>query len=450
MFQSLRARIALTAVLSVGLSSLLVMLSIALALGPLSRHNQEVKLHTILDRAIALEGKVPTERLADRISEPGFSVVISQNGTDYFPTGNENVIKTVDSDNHYLTVSETLPITGVTVTVATVSLNTFDVFGQILAIGVPTIVVVLIVLVLALRLVTGLALRPLTEMTDLAVRIADGERGRRLEVENSGSELGKTAHAFDKMLDALEASLHRAQLAEASLRRLCADVAHELRTPLSSMVAAADNLMRQVSIGEHSPTQTRELAETAAMSVVRDGRRAGRIVGDLTLAAQLDVAELAEREVVKHRTDLNQLVRQQAEGFAVTSDFAIEIHVPAEPGWAMVDPERIQQIVTNLLSNANRWASRRIALKVEVTDQHWRLLVGDDGPGVPQTERENIFDRFVRLDTARARSMGGSGLGLAISRALARAHDGNLQCLAEPSELGGALFELSLPQTLEE
>jgi two-component system OmpR family sensor kinase len=444
-FGSLRARVALTAVAAVALSSLLVMLSIALTLGPLSRHNQEVKLHTILDRAIALEGKVRTDRLADRLSEPGFSVVVNQDGTDYIPTGSSTLIRTIDSDANYITASETLPKTGATVTVATVRLSTFDVYSQILEIGVPTIAVVLIVLVLALRRVTGLALRPLNEMTDLAVRISEGERGRRLEAKNPNSELGKTAIAFDKMLDELEASLARAQAAESRLRQLCADVAHELRTPLSSMVAAADNLLRDVSIGDGSAATTRDLAETTAMAVVRDGRRASRIVGDLTLAAQLDVAELAEREVVKRNTDLNQLAQQAVETFAVSSEFEIDTQIPQLPAASLVDPERIQQIITNLLSNAGRWATSRISVSVVSQGDRWQLTVADDGPGVPDSERERIFDRFVRLDTARARAKGGSGLGLAISRALAQAHDGTLECLGKSAALGGAEFRLSLP-----
>jgi two-component system OmpR family sensor kinase len=444
-FGSLRARVALTAVAAVALSSLLVMLSIAFALGPLSRHNQEVKLHTILDRAIALEGNVPTERLADRLSEPGFSVVVNQNGTDYTPTGSSTIIRTIDSDANYITASETLPKTGVTVTVATVRLSTFDVYSQILEIGVPTIAVVLIVLVLALRRVTGLALRPLSEMTDLAVRISEGERGRRLEVKKPNSELGKTAIAFDRMLDELEASLARAQAAESRLRQLCADVAHELRTPLSSMVAAADNLLRDVSIGDGSAASTRDLAETTAIAVVRDGRRASRIVGDLTLAAQLDVAELAEREVVKRSTDLNQLAQQAVDTFAVSSEFEIDAQIPQLPAVSMVDPERIQQIITNLLSNAGRWSSGRISVSVVSQVNAWQLIVADDGPGVPDSERERIFDRFVRLDTARARAKGGSGLGLAISRALAQAHGGTLECLGKSATLGGAEFRLILP-----
>ena len=445
MFRSLRSRVALTAVVSVAVTSLLVTLSIALALGPVSRHNQELQARVILDRAVALESRVSPDRLADRLSVPGFSVVVTQNGTDYASTGSTVAAKTVDRDQNYYSISTVLPVTGARVTVATLDISTFDLYGQILAIGVPTIVVALIVLVLALRFVTGVALRPLNNMTTLAMKITDGELGERLAVEDPNTELGRTAVAFDRMLDALESSLHRARLAEERLRQLCADVAHELRTPVSSMVAAADNLMREVSLGKRSAAATRELAEETAMVVVRNGRRAGRIVGDLTLAAQLDVAKLAEREVHKQRIELTQLLEAALGGFVIAEDFKISLRQPSKQCFADADPERIQQIITNLLSNAGRWANSAISVDAKGFGGSWVLTVTDDGPGVPEAERERIFDRFVRLDTDRTRSKGGSGLGLAISRALAEAHGGTLECLRNANAAGGAVFQLTLP-----
>lgn len=181
------------------------------------------------------------------------------------------------------------------------------------------------------------------------------------------------------------------------------------------------------------------------MVVVRNGRRAGRIVGDLTLAAQLDVAELAEREVHKQRIELSQLLESAVGGFVTADEYKISLKQPSKQCFADADPERIQQIVTNLLSNASRWASSAINVEAKVTGGKWVLTVTDDGPGVPEAERERIFDRFVRLDTHRTRSKGGSGLGLAISKALAQAHGGTLECLANASAAGGAVFRLTLP-----
>lgn len=108
------------------------------------------------------------------------------------------------------------------------------------------------------------------------------------------------------------------------------------------------------------------------------------------------------------------------------------------------DPTRVAQILSNLLDNARRHTppGGRITVDVQTRDTTAQVTVTDTGPGIPDDERERIFERLVRLDTARARDHGGAGLGLPIARALARAHGGDLTC--EPHD-GGARFRLTLP-----
>jgi len=442
-FRSLRSRVIFTALAAVSLAAVVVTTTIALALGPLLHQNQRAQITKILERAAQLETKLSPDKLADRLSIPGYSVVITKDGEDiYSKLAGSYVVKTTDNDGRYITVQAVLPATGVTVTVSSLKTDQTALFTQILEIGIPATLLVMLLVSLALRRAMQVALRPLDDMTSLATKIAEGERGGRLEVQDPNTELGRTAEAFDLMLDSLEESLTRTQSAENRLRQLCADVAHELRSPISSMVAAADNLIRDLSLTKRSAGAQRALAEETMMTVVRDGQRASRIVGDLTLAAQLDVQELAKHEVQKQRIDAKQLIRDTVGGFALTCDF--ETSLAGAEGSAQIDadPVRIQQVINNLLSNANRWTSSTIDVQVEVSDKFLTLLVTDDGPGVPDADRENIFGRFVRLDTDRARSKGGSGLGLSISRALAEAHGGTLVCLPRSS---GARFELRLP-----
>ena len=443
MFRSLRSRVIFTALAAVSLAAVVVTTTIALALGPLLHQNQRAQITKILERAAQLETKLSPDKLADRLSIPGYSVVITKDGEDiYSKLAGSYVVKTTDNDGRYITVQAVLPATGVTVTVSSLKTDQTALFTQILEIGIPATLLVMLLVSLALRRAMQVALRPLDDMTSLATKIAEGERGGRLEVQDPNTELGRTAEAFDLMLDSLEESLTRTQSAENRLRQLCADVAHELRSPISSMVAAADNLIRDLSLTKRSAGAQRALAEETMMTVVRDGQRASRIVGDLTLAAQLDVQELAKHEVQKQRIDAKQLIRDTVGGFALTCDF--ETSLAGADGSAQIeaDPVRIQQVINNLLSNANRWTNSTIDVQVEVSDKFLTLLVTDDGPGVPDADRENIFGRFVRLDTDRARSKGGSGLGLSISRALAEAHGGTLVCLPRSS---GARFELRLP-----
>ena len=443
MFRSLRSRVIFTALAAVSLAAVVVTTTIALALGPLLHQNQRAQITKILERAAQLETKLSPDKLADRLSIPGYSVVITKDGEDiYSKLAGSYVVKTTDNDGRYITVQAVLPATGVTVTVSSLKTDQTALFTQILEIGIPATLLVMLLVSLALRRAMQVALRPLDDMTSLATKIAEGERGGRLEVQDPNTELGRTAEAFDLMLDSLEESLTRTQSAENRLRQLCADVAHELRSPISSMVAAADNLIRDLSLTKRSAGAQRALAEETMMTVVRDGQRASRIVGDLTLAAQLDVQELAKHEVQKQRIDAKQLIRDTVGGFALTCDFETSLAGAEGSAQTEADPVRIQQVINNLLSNANRWTNSTIDAQVEVSDKFLTLLVTDDGPGVPDADRENIFGRFVRLDTDRARSKGGSGLGLSISRALAEAHGGTLVCLPRSS---GARFELRLP-----
>jgi len=156
------------------------------------------------------------------------------------------------------------------------------------------------------------------------------------------------------------------------------------------------------------------------------------------------------------------LVAGAVETFAARSTF--DVRLEADPSAKKldlyVDPERIHQVLTNLLENANRWADTKIVVRTGIAkdnadgahDSFW-VQVYNDGPAVPAEHQEHIFERFVRLEPDRARNTGGSGLGLAISRALSEAHGGTLVCLpnefdadeAEAAEAHGATFELRLP-----
>jgi signal transduction histidine kinase len=221
-------------------------------------------------------------------------------------------------------------------------------------------------------------------------------------------------------------------------RRFVADAAHELRSPLASIVAAADNLVRNGA--------KKSQVEQAAISMVREGQRASRIVGDLTLVSQLDIDDLAAQQVTKREFDIVSLVKSVVNETAKHSAFEIELQAAEGLNELRIsaDPERVTQILNNLLENANRWAESKIQVRIGSTESDFWLQVLDDGPGVPEAERENIFERFVRLEPDRARSSGGSGLGLAISRSLADAHGGTLIYLDNQTAVGAA-FELRLP-----
>jgi signal transduction histidine kinase len=315
----------------------------------------------------------------------------------------------------------------------------------LLLVGLAALVVTGVVLVITVRM----ALAPLDAMTRLARSIARGGRGWRLSPTRPETELGRTAAAFDDMLDALEGAEHQARAAEVQARtaeavsraseertrRFVADAAHELRTPIAGVRAVAEAVLQQ------SPDASREDTDRLLLLLARESQRAGQLVNDLLDMARID----AGVELTLAQVDVRALANAQAERSRVLApDLTVRVDGPALTVWA--DESRVTQIMANLLDNARHATDPdgHVGVRLRSVGAYAELLVTDDGPGVAPDDRERIFDRLVRLDTGRDRRHGGSGLGLPIARGFARAHGGDLTCEL-PGSAGGAVFRLLLP-----
>ncbi|SON63220.1 putative sensor histidine kinase TcrY [Mycobacterium simulans] len=307
--------------------------------------------------------------------------------------------------------------------------------------GIATLVVAALLLVAVSRA----ALRPLDRLTALAKDITTGDRGRRLRPDRTNTELGRAASAFDAMLDALEDSERRArqaadaaQRAENATRQFLVDAAHELRTPIAGIHAAAEQLA--ASAGQHEADPEARGQYWRASLLLSDVRRAGRLVADMLDLSRID----AGLPLNIHDTDLAAVVDAEVGRTAMLAP-QLTVARTGQTGFTVAaDPTRVAQILSNLLDNARRYtpAGGSITVDLGTGGGVAELTVTDTGPGVPEDERYRIFERLVRLDAGRARDHGGAGLGLAIARALARAHGGELECLPHD---GGAQFRLSLP-----
>ncbi|WLW52167.1 sensor histidine kinase [Streptomyces sp. YU58] len=264
-------------------------------------------------------------------------------------------------------------------------------------------------------LVTRRALRPVEGIRgEMAAITASEDLARRVPVPDTHDEVARLARTTNETLAALETSVERQ-------RRFVADASHELRSPIAS-------LRTQLEVGAAHP----ELLDVEG--AVEDTVRLQRLAADLLLLARLDAGE---RPVADARFDLAALAREEAEG---RDGVTVEA-----PGAVVVTGSRGQvvRVLANLLDNARRHARSAVVLTVR-REGEWAVAgVADDGDGVPAGDRERIFERFVRLDEARARDDGGAGLGLAIARDVAVRHGGTLTVRDAPA--GGALFELRLP-----
>jgi signal transduction histidine kinase len=215
-------------------------------------------------------------------------------------------------------------------------------------------------------------------------------------------------------------------------RQLLADTSHELRTPLTTVRGNLDLLAGELPSAERAEVLDETRQEVDRMS---------RLVRDLLLLAERGEASPAERAPVR----LDRLVAQVVERVAGAAN-AARVELRLRPVTVPGDEDLLRQLVGNLVENALRHASAAPgAVKVTVERQppRARLVVEDDGPGLPPHALERVFDRFYRVDRARSRAHGGSGLGLAIVRHIATAHGG--QVWAENREPHGARFCVLLP-----
>jgi signal transduction histidine kinase len=213
-------------------------------------------------------------------------------------------------------------------------------------------------------------------------------------------------------------------------RRFVADAAHELRSPVASIRQHAE-----VASAHPDTTDVRQLAQTVA----GEGVRLQDLVDDLLLLARLDesASPLSNVEV-----DLDDVALAEAARLRATTDLQVDT-AAVGAGRVRGDARYLERSVRNLGDNAMRHAKARVAFSVEQLDGHVVLRIDDDGPGIPAEARERVFERFERLDDARARDTGGSGLGLAIVREVVLAHDGEVTLSDSP--LGGLRAELRFP-----
>ncbi|WP_405822239.1 ATP-binding protein [Streptomyces sp. NBC_01390] len=264
-------------------------------------------------------------------------------------------------------------------------------------------------------LVTRRALRPVEGIrAEMAAITASQDLARRVPVPDTHDEVARLARTTNETLAALETSVERQ-------RRFVADASHELRSPIAS-------LRTQLEVGSAHP----ELLDVEG--AVEDTVRLQRLAADLLLLARLDAGE----RPADARFDLAELVREQAEGRAGLTVGVERVEVAGSRG-------QLGRLVANLLDNAQRHARSAVTVSVRREGARAVVEVADDGDGVPEADRERVFERFVRLDAARSRDDGGAGLGLAIARDVAVRHGGTLT--VGEAATGGALFELRLPVT---
>jgi signal transduction histidine kinase len=295
-----------------------------------------------------------------------------------------------------------------------------EIVGFLLALGLPLLL--LVVAATTWRMV-GRALAPVEAIRSTAEGVSAADLSGRVPTPTSADEVARLAVTMNHMLDRIEDGQRRQ-------RRFVADASHELRSPVAVIRQHAE-----VAQAHPDRSPPGELAET----VLAEALRMQRLVDDLLLLARADEHSLGLR---RRPLDLDDIVLAEVRRLRATTSLTIDAHgVSAGP--VDGDPDALRRAVRNVVDNAARHAASRITLGLASSGDTVTLTVGDDGPGVPPDQRERVFERFVRLDDARARDGGGSGLGLAIVAEVVAAHAGTVSLTAAPT--GGAHVTVTLP-----
>ncbi len=276
---------------------------------------------------------------------------------------------------------------------------------------------------------SGLALRPISQITGLANRISAQNLNQQIPPRPINDELGELITTINSMIRRLQASFDQ-------IREFSMNVAHELKTPLTILKGESElALTKPVTAAEAERLATTYLEETVRMS---------RIVEDLLTLAKADAGQLVmERERIAMK-DLVQDLYEDAQILGATKDLQVELKGNA-PAVVQGDPLRLRQLFRAIIANAVQYTDRggTIRISSSISGSNLLVTIEDTGIGIPAGSLDRIFDRFYRVESARSRVRGGSGLGLAIAKWIAEAHRGSIAVTS--TEGKGSSLTVRLP-----
>jgi signal transduction histidine kinase len=298
-------------------------------------------------------------------------------------------------------------------------LDTTKAISRLLIIGLPVMVAVV---ALVTWFAVGRALAPVEAIRREVDEISAAQLHRRVPRPKRDDEIGRLAATMNRMLERLERGRN-------SQRRFVSDASHELRSPITTIRQYAE-----VALAHPDRMTAQELADV----VLAEQTRMQGLVEDLLLLARADEHVPPSRVPV----DLDDLAFEEGHRLRATTSKRVDT---SGVGAARVqgDADALHRVLRNLGENAARHASSRVKIALADLGDDVVLTVDDDGPGIPESERERVLQRFVRLDEARSRDDGGSGLGLSIVDEVVRAHGGSMSITQSP--LGGARIQVTLP-----
>lgn len=274
------------------------------------------------------------------------------------------------------------------------------------------------------------AIRPIDAITSAAIRISAGDISQRVDIEETESELGRLATVLNSTFGRLEAAF-------ATQAQFTADAAHELRTPVAVILAQTQMALKQ----DRTPDEYRE----TVAACLRSAQKMRGLIESLLKLARLDAGQ---EIMTRQKFDLTRLVRDCAEHIKpLAAERGVQVDLDTVAGEAIGDASRLDQVITNLLTNAIQYNRPGGQVRVTVSQKNGSttLAVADNGLGISEADLPHVFERFYRADKARTKAEGRTGLGLSICKAIVAAQGGTIEV---SSKLGvGSTFTLRLPSS---
>jgi len=274
---------------------------------------------------------------------------------------------------------------------------------------------------------------PIRELTQATHAVSEGDLSQQVTIR-SNDEIGELAQAFNKMSSQLSRSVN-------ARKQMTADIAHELRTPLSLILGHAE----AVHDGVLPPRREN-------FEIIREeATRLEHLVNDLRILSLADAGELSISPQIIEPQRLLEEVASLYQYQTQRKNISLALDIASTLSTIEVDPGRMTQVLTNILDNALRHTPEggRISLSAQDANDHVELAVQDSGPGLKAEDLERIFERFYRTDSSRQRDgeiPGGSGLGLAIAKSIVQAHGGQLSAETSSAEGKGLKIVIALPK----
>ncbi|WLR49815.1 ATP-binding protein [Bacillus tianshenii] len=278
-------------------------------------------------------------------------------------------------------------------------------------------------------------LQPIKEIYTATEEMREGNLDYPISYSRN-DEIGRFINGFNLMRTHLKESLKKQKQYEQSRKQLIANISHDLRTPLASIKGYVEGLLDGVVRDEEKQTRYLQVIQTKSEQL-------DRLIEDLFEFSKLELEQLPVEKMLIDSAEFFSEVLYDAKMDARQHKVELDIFEPIPSVCLYIDPQRIQQVLTNLIDNAIRYGSTRIDVSMNVHEGNLNVEIIDNGSGIAKEDLPFVFNRFYRGEKSRSRKSGGTGLGLAISKSIIQAHQGTIDVSSIKEE--GSIFTFTLP-----